>query len=260
MNPHELRTLADALSSGTHYVESPELHETMMRAADYLRACAEAKPVAWRCEVRGDGTDPQLGAVDWRHYHTTTSKREAQAFVARCGNGIEGRAVPLYPHAALAQIERLHAAVQHEADCAEAYRAQIETMIRERDDRQGTHADGCADWGPSHYECAIRERDELRHDIAEYIGITGAQAQEISTLTAERDDHARWRADLADKLHDRETTISAAWEALRSAGVHSEATIDDGIRLLRRQLDECSQMLARQAATIGDLTRPAEQS
>ena len=29
---------------------------------------------------------------------------------------------------------------------------------------------------------------------------------------------------------------------------------------LRRQLDECSQMLARQAATIGDLTRPAEQS
>lgn len=108
------------------------------------------------------------------------------------------------------EIERLTAAVQHEADCAEAYRAQIETMIRERDDRTGTHAGGCADWGPAHYECAIRERD----------------------------DHARWRADLADKLHDRETAISAAWEALRSAGVHSEATIDDGIRLLRRQLAE----------------------
>lgn len=29
---------------------------------------------------------------------------------------------------------------------------------------------------------------------------------------------------------------------------------------LRRQLDECSQMLARQAATIGDLTRPAEEA
>ena len=29
---------------------------------------------------------------------------------------------------------------------------------------------------------------------------------------------------------------------------------------LRRQLDECSQMLARQAATIRELTRPAEES
>jgi len=63
--------------------------------------------VAWRCEVRGDGTDPKLGAVDWRHYHTTTSKREAQAFVARCGNGIEGRAVPLYPRAAAPQADAM---------------------------------------------------------------------------------------------------------------------------------------------------------
>ncbi|MCL4822610.1 MAG: hypothetical protein KJZ57_00200 [Anaerolineales bacterium] len=47
MKERELRALADALSSGTHYVESPELHETMMRAAAYMRACAEAKPVAW---------------------------------------------------------------------------------------------------------------------------------------------------------------------------------------------------------------------
>lgn len=73
--------------------------------SDELRAQADAQPVAWRCEVRGDGTDPTLGAVDWRHYHTTTSKREAQAFVARCGNGIEGRAVPLYPRAATPQAE-----------------------------------------------------------------------------------------------------------------------------------------------------------
>lgn len=34
MTPDQLRELADALSSGTHYVESPELHEAMMRAAD----------------------------------------------------------------------------------------------------------------------------------------------------------------------------------------------------------------------------------
>ena len=72
-----------------------------------------------------------------------------------------------------AENERLTAALQYE---------------QHRAGRQGTHGDGCADWGPSHYECAIRERDELRHDIAEYIGITGAQAQEISTLTAERDE------------------------------------------------------------------------
>lgn len=47
MTPDELRALADALFSGTHYVESPELHEAMMRAADYLRRCADAQPVAW---------------------------------------------------------------------------------------------------------------------------------------------------------------------------------------------------------------------
>lgn len=63
-------------------------------------------------------------------------------------------------------------------------------------------------------------------------------AAELERLRAERDEHAHWRRDLADKLHDRETTISAAWEALRSARVHSEATIDDGIRLLSRQLAE----------------------
>lgn len=68
--------------------------------------------------------------------------------------------------------------------------------------------------------------------------MTPNELRALTDAIRERDDHARWRADLADKLHDRETTISAAWEALRSAGVHSEATIDDGIRLLRRQLAE----------------------
>ena len=67
---------------------------------DELRAQADAQPVAWRCEVRGDGTDPKLGAVDWRHYATTTNESNARAFLSRCGDGIEGRAVPLYPHPA----------------------------------------------------------------------------------------------------------------------------------------------------------------
>lgn len=44
MDANELRALADALSSGTHFVESPELHEAMIRAAAYLRAQADAHP------------------------------------------------------------------------------------------------------------------------------------------------------------------------------------------------------------------------
>lgn len=52
MTPDELRALADALSSGTHYVESPELHEAMMRAADYLRAQADAQPVSEPTEAQ----------------------------------------------------------------------------------------------------------------------------------------------------------------------------------------------------------------
>lgn len=54
MNPDQLRALADALFSGTHYVESPELHEAMMRAADYLRQCAEQRP----CTCHPDDNPP----------------------------------------------------------------------------------------------------------------------------------------------------------------------------------------------------------
>jgi len=51
-------------------------------------------------------------------------------------------------HEAADEIERLTAALQYE---------------QHRAGRQGTHGEGCADWGPAHYECAIRERDELRN-------------------------------------------------------------------------------------------------
>lgn len=151
---------------------------------------------------------------------------------------------------------------------------EIERLTAERDDlRDVLLRDGfvpcdipacnCGSW---HHRYGLPERmrdiedtlAEAGHELSNANGNLPINA--LKALAAERDDHARWRADLADKLHDRETTISAAWEALRSAGVHSEATIDDGIRLLRRQLDECSQMLARQAATIRELTRPTEES
>ncbi len=110
--------------------------------------------------------------------------------------------------------------------------------------------------GTNYVQEAADEIEHLRAEVQRRREHIAVFDERYTQLEAERDDHARWRADLADKLHDRETTISAAWEALRSAGVHSEATIDDGIRLLRRQLAECSQMLARQAATIRELTRP----
>lgn len=64
-------------------------------AADFLRQIAEARPVAWRFEVRGTGKYAD-GKNEWRHYNTTTSQTEALSSVSRCGDGIEGRAVPLY--------------------------------------------------------------------------------------------------------------------------------------------------------------------
>lgn len=90
------------------------------------------------------------------------------------------------------EIERLRAALRWEQHRAE---------------RQDTHGDGCADWGPAHYECAIRERDELKHDIAEYIKITSAQAQEISTLTAERDELRRQLDECSQMLARQAATI-----------------------------------------------------
>ncbi len=59
--------------------------------------------------------------------------------------------------------------------------------------------------------------------------------RENERLRAERDEHARWRAGLADKLHDAESQISAAWAALRHAGIQSEETIAEAIALLRAE-------------------------
>ncbi len=62
--------------------------------------------------------------------------------------------------------------------------------------------------------------------------------ERLRVVADERDEHACWREKLADDLHDRETQISDAWQALRDAGVQSEQSIADGIELMRRQLAE----------------------
>ena len=64
-----------------------------------------------------------------------------------------------------------------------------------------------------------------------------AAIDEIERLTAERDE-------LLTRLDLESGTVGM---------------IDRECADLRRQLDECSQMLARQAATIRELTRPAEE-
>lgn len=50
MTPDQLRELADALDriARTHAMIAPDESETQHRAADYLRACADAQPVAYR--------------------------------------------------------------------------------------------------------------------------------------------------------------------------------------------------------------------
>jgi len=101
MSPDELRALADALDKITPVMGLEELHhmETLDRAADYLRACADEKPVAWRVECRW--TDRSKGG-DWRKYADYGIEQAAaasQQVFAKPGD-IESRIVPLFTHPA----------------------------------------------------------------------------------------------------------------------------------------------------------------
>lgn len=71
--------------------------------------------------------------------------------------------------------------------------------------------------------------------------------QQLAERTRERDEHARWRADLADKLHDVEAERAAA---VRRADEYHHALIDIRLRLhaAGRRPEECYEMSAIDAA------------
>lgn len=56
--------------------------------------------------------------------------------------------------------------------------------------RASTHADGCWDWGPAHYECALREIELLRKMI---LRAHDQHVQSIARGQAVLDQGARYR-------------------------------------------------------------------
>ncbi len=86
MNPNELRALADAL----HWVQYTADWQTCDRAADYLRAQADAQPVAWR-------TFDGEGNYDYRAYEL--NEDYADEWNRRNPNHV-GWVEPLYTHPA----------------------------------------------------------------------------------------------------------------------------------------------------------------
>ena len=95
MTPDELRALADALEP---MARAPRFEDFDVPAfCEWVRACADAKPVAWRVECRW--LDRSKGG-DWRKYAdygTEQAASSSQQVFANPGD-IESRIVPLYAH------------------------------------------------------------------------------------------------------------------------------------------------------------------
>ena len=127
---------------------------------------------------------------DWRINYGLVSRTPAEA-MNWWHDHMNGKA-PAGAVAALGlcinEIERLTAALQWE---------------QSRADRQGTHGDGCADWGPAHYECAIRDRDELRRQLDE----AERDARRLDWLTERLEDVQIDSADPNDHYHGDEEDV-----------------------------------------------------
>ena len=166
-------------------------------------------------------------------------------------------------HAAAREVERLTAALRHEADCVEAYRAQVETMIRERDElrdvllRRGfvpcnVPACNCGSW---HHRYGLPERmqeikdalAEAGHELSNANGNLTLNA--LKALVAERDD---LRRQLAEARAEREAMANVL------PGVYYMDPPDGGDVSLLKQLQRMSndaaryRLLRRKFAIISD--------
>lgn len=161
-------------------------------------------------------SDEQAGTVDakmlndWRTNYNLVGRTPAEA-MRWWHDHMNGKA-PAGAVAALGlcinEIERLTAALQWEQSRAE---------------RQGTHADGCADWGPAHYECAIRERDDLRRQLAE-----AERDAKHETLSGDE----RWRVSAIEPLIVLRRIDAAKLGAVADADQQGKLTIKTRLRAI----------------------------
>jgi len=100
MTPDQLRALADALRKMRWHLMSIDDACDLEHAADYLLACADEKPVAWRVEVRWTDTSRDRGR--WRKYADYATEKSALSSQQRFANpgDIESRVRSLYLHPA----------------------------------------------------------------------------------------------------------------------------------------------------------------
>jgi hypothetical protein len=109
-------------------------------------------------------------------------------------------------------------------------------------DHQTTHAQGCWDWGPRHYECALREIEALRAEVAEWKRVAAAQAElhgEAEERAEQLAEDDAWCAECGVKLenvrpgkHQHPTCSQAALQ--RPAAVAQPLTDE---ALLRQALE-----------------------
>lgn len=121
--------------------------------------------------------------------------------------------------AAEAEIERL--------------RAQVARLTRMLDDPGTTHAEGCATWGPKHWQCALNERDALRASLTSEKECQGAFV--IRVLGQEDYDNSPCQAhplELVENEIERLRAEVGHWrEANRASLTAGDVLKDEVVRL-----------------------------